>query len=259
MSAPDSQWDARLAETGPVEARRIFGSLDSPSGALQIAAGEVAAGRMPIVSFKVPNNDWAGVAAGKYDAQLRDLTSRLAALKGKVFVTLHHEPVGDGTPANYAAMMEHALPILGAPASVEAGPIVNGFWWSNNQQGYTDAQIAQWLPPAVLNVSELVAADTYQGGTPTNPGENAGVKIRNLSKWATRVGVQHLGIPEYNGLDAASITAAGDAVLADPRFEFASIFNSNRNNRDGVSWQLVGDRLTAFRATLAEAQAQRLG
>jgi hypothetical protein len=181
------------------------------------------------------------------------VTTRLAALGGKVFVTLHHEPSGDGTAANYAAMLRHTLPILAVPANVYAGPIVNGFWWSNGSQGLTDAEIAQWLPADVLKVSEVVAADTYQGGTATSPGENAGVKIANMSKWATRVGVKHLGIGEYNGLDAASITAAGNAVLSDPRFMFADIFNSNNNNRDGVSWQLVGDRLTAFKATVAKA------
>jgi hypothetical protein len=250
MSAPASEWSDRLAETGPVQSRRIFGQLDSPSNALKLASGEVAAGRMPIVSFKVPNNDWAGVAAGKYDTQLRSVTSSLAALKGKVFVTLHHEPAGDGTPADYAAMMRHALPILGAPTTVDAGPIVNGFWWSKKAQGLTDAEIAQWLPSDVLRLSETVAADTYQGGTTANPGENAAVKIQGLSAWATRVGVKSLGIGEYNGLDAASIKAAGDAVLADPRFSFAAVFNSNVNNRDGVSWLLSGDRLTAFKGTL---------
>jgi hypothetical protein len=259
MSAPAGEWSARLAETGGVDARRIFGDLSSPASALKLATSEVAAGRMPILSFKVPNNDWSGVAAGKYDAQLRDLTSKLAAIKGQLFVTLHHEPSGNGTPSNYAAMLKHALPILGAPATVNAGPIVNGFWWSNGGQGMTDAEIAQWLPTSVLKVSEIVASDTYQGGTTSNPGENAGVKIANMSKWAARVGVTKLGIGEYNGLNAASITAAGNAVLADPRFRFAAVFNSNENNRAGVDWQLTGDRLTAFKATVKLSRAARQG
>jgi hypothetical protein len=254
MSAPSKQWAARLAETGSVDSRRIFGRLSSPTSALKLARAEVAAGRMPILSFKVPNNDWAGVAAGRYDTQLRSLTSDLAALGGHAFVTLHHEPSGDGSATSYAAMMRHALPILGAPASVDAGPIVNGFWWSKGAQGLTDAQIAQWLPADVLRVSETVAADTYQGGTAAKPGEDAGVKIRGFSAWATRVGVKRLGIGEYNGLNAASIKAAGDAILADPRFSFAAIFNSDVNNRAGVSWTLAGDRLAAFKATVLGAR-----
>ena len=101
-----------------------------------------------------------------------------------------------------------------------------------------------------------MAADTYQGGTTANPGENAGVKITRLSAWADRVGVERLGLGEYNGLDAASITAAGNAILADDRFVFAAIFNSSNNNRAGVDWTLTGDRLTAFKATVAAARAR---
>ncbi len=254
MSAPRAEWAERLAEVGDVRARRVFGDLASADAAVGLARAEVAAGRMPVLSFKVPGDDWAGAGAGRYDTALRALTARLAALPGKVFVTLHHEPTGDGRPADYAAMQRHALPILGAPGNVDAGVVVNGFWWSNGRQGYTDAQIAAWLPAGVLRVAEVVAADTYQGGTAGSPGEDAGVKIRNLSAWATRAGVPRLGIGEYNGVDAASVRAAGAAVLADRRFSFACVFNSDVNNRDGISWVLTGSRLSAFRATLAEAR-----
>lgn len=257
MSAPQSEWGTRLAEVGGVDARRIFGQLDSPDSAVRLAQSEIAAGRMPILSFKIPNNDWAGAAAGAYDGALRNLTARLDALPGELFVTIHHEPSGDGSPAAYAQMQEHVLPILAPPSNVLAGVIVNGFWWSSRSQGLTDLEIAAWLPTRVLRRSEVVAADTYQGGTNASPGENAGVKIRNMSAWATRVGVKRLGIGEYNGLDAASIKAAGDAVMADPRYAFASVFNSSVNNRVGVDWTLSGDRLTAFKATVSASRAAR--
>ena len=251
MSAPKSEWDARLRETGPIGARRLFGQLSSPSTLISQAASEITAGRMPILSFKVPNNDWAGAATGKYDAQLRSLATKLDNLPGQVFVAIHHEPTGDGTAKNYAAMQRRVLPILAPPSNVDAGVIVNGFWWSAKAAGYTDTEIAQWLPADVLRLAEVVGADTYQGGTTANPGEDAGVKARRLSLWATRVGVTRLGIGEYNGLNAPSIKAAGDAVLADPRFVFAAVFNSSENNREGVDWLLTGDRLTAFKNTVA--------
>jgi hypothetical protein len=255
MSSPKDEWDLRLGQVGGVDSRRVFDNLDSSDGAVNMAISEAAAGRMAILSFKVPGNDWAGAGRGVYDTQLRALAARLDAVNGPVFVTLHHEPTGDGTATDYAAMMRRTLPILGAPDNVDAGPIVNGFWWSQGGQGMTDAEIAQWLPADVLRLSEVVAADTYQGGTTANIGENAGVKITRLSAWATRVGVTRLGIGEYNGLDAASITAAGNAILADDRYVFAAIFNSSHNNRVGVDWTLTGDRLTAFKATVAQARA----
>ena len=255
MSTPKAEWAERLGQVGDIQSRRVFDNLDSPDFAVNLATTEAAAGRMAIVSFKVPGNDWAGAGRGVYDSQLRALTARLDAVDGQVFVTLHHEPTGDGTAADYAAMMRHTLPILGAPDNVDAGPIVNGFWWSKGAQGLTDAEIAAWLPADVLAVSEVVAADTYQGGTTANPGENAGVKITRMSSWADRVGVERLGLGEYNGVDAASITAAGDAILADDRFVFAAIFNSSVNNRAGVDWTLTGDRLVAFQQTVARAGA----
>ncbi|MEO8704413.1 MAG: hypothetical protein ABI867_30450 [Kofleriaceae bacterium] len=254
MSAPAGEWNQRLSETGPVYARRIFDNLDSPEFAIRTAEQELAAGRMPIISFKVPGDDWAGAATGRYDAQLHRIADALDALPGRVFVAVHHEPSDNGTPAAYAAMQRHVLPILGAPSNVLAGVIVNGFWWSEKSQGLTDAEIAQWIPADVLALSEVVAADTYQGGTTAKPGENAGVKIKRMSAWATRVGVSQLGIGEYNGLDASAITAAGDAVLADRRFVFASCFNSNENNRPEVNWLLTGARLDAFKATVAESR-----
>ena len=251
MSAPKSEWDARLRETGPVRARRLFGELSSTSGLISLAKSEIAAGRMPILSFKLPNNDWVGAAAGKYDAQLRSLATNLDNLPGQVFVTIHHEPTGDGTAKDYAAMQRRVLPILAPPSNVDAGVIVNGFWWSAKAAGYTDAEIAQWLPTDVLRLAEVIGADTYQGGTSASPGEDAGPKIRRLSQWATRVGVTRLGIGEYNGLNATAIKSGGDAILADPRFVFAAVFNSSENNREGVNWLLTGDRLTAFKNTLA--------
>jgi hypothetical protein len=254
MSAPANQWNARLAQTGQVDSRRVFSRLGNANGAVRTAAREVSVGRMPVISLAVAGKMWDDVANGKYDSTLRSVATQLGALHGEVFITLAHEPNGDGSPSAYAAMMRHALPILGAPDNVDAGPIVNGYWWSDTKQGLTDAQIAQWLPSDVLRVSEVVAADTYQGGNAGNPGEGADVKIRNLSRWADRVGVKRHGLGEYNGVDAQSISAAGDAILSDPRYVFADIFNSSNHNRAGINWVLTGARLAAFKQTLAQAQ-----
>jgi hypothetical protein len=255
MSAPADQWSARLSETGPVYARRLFGDLSNTTRTISTARSEIAAGRYPILSFKLPNNDWVGAASGRYDSQLRSLRDKLAALPGPLFVTIHHEPNGDGTAADFARMQRRVLPILRTPTNVDAGVIMNGFIWSPRSFGASDAEIAEWLPADVRGLSEVVAADFYHGGTPSNPGEDPAPKIRGLSAWATRVGdVKKLGIGEYNGHTAAAIAAAGDAFLADPRYAFASIFNSSENNREGVNWVLQGDRLASFRQTVATSR-----
>ena len=257
MAAPAELWGRRLAEVGDVQARRVFGQLGSPEKALQIAREELAAGRMPVISFKVPGTDWAGVAAGRYDERLRYVTRELAAPGGRVFLTLHHEPASDGTPSDYAAMMLHALPILSAPENIDAGPILNGFWWSNTDQGLSDAEIARWLPLDVLAAAELVAADTYQTGSGGHFIEGPATKIVNFSAWARRVGIERLGIAEYNSFSAAELEAAGRAVLADPRMEFALVYNSNVNGPPGRQLVLSGSRLEAFQRTLEMGETPR--
>lgn len=248
MSAPANLWDQRVAEVGPgLEARRLFYGLGDD---LKLAQQAVDAGLYPILSFKIPGNDWAGVAQGKYDTQLATLKQHLVALNAPVFVTLHHEPTTDGTPADYAAMLTHALPLLDT-SLVDVGPIGNGWWWSSKANGYTDAEIAEWLTPSVLAVSEIVAGDTYQGGTPDNPGEGGSAKMLNMVKWAERNDVDALGVGEFNGYTAAEITAATSALGSSPRFKFGAVWNSQCAGCIPVS-ALVGDRLGAFRTALAD-------
>ena len=257
MSAPDALWSARLAEVGEIDARRVYGQLGSPERALRIARGEQAVGRMPVVSFKVPGDDWAAVAAGHYDDLLLYVVRELAAPGGRVFVTLHHEPASDGSPVDYAAMMRHALPILGAPTNVDAGPVLNGFWWSNERQGLTDQEISRWLPPDVLAVSELVAVDSYDTWFNDRVIEDAARKTVNFSAWARDVGVERLGVAEYSGATPESLEKSGRVVLSNPRMEFALVFNSDVNTQPGRGLVLSGARLEAFRQTLATARRLR--
>jgi hypothetical protein len=236
-----------VAEVGPgLEARRLFYNLGDT---LTLAQTAVKDGLYPILSFKIPGNDWAGVAAGKYDAQLATLKSRLVALNARVFVTLHHEPAGDGTAANYAAMLTRALPRLNTPL-VDVGAIGNGWWWSSKAQGYTDAEIAQYITPSVIKVSEIIAADTYQGGSPTAPGEGGSVKMANMLTWAARNNVKALGIGEFNAYTATEITAAMKVLGSSPVFKFGAVWNSECSGCIAVE-PLSGDRLTAFKTALS--------
>jgi hypothetical protein len=244
MFAPPADWNQRVKEVGPgLQARRIF--LTSFTASLSRVTEACNAHMYPVISFATGKYSWAQVAAGNADADLRAMATKLAALPCDVFVAVHHEPYGDGTPAAWAAMQVHALPLLGPDPGVKVGVIANGWWWSSMKKGYTDAEIAQWIPRSVINVSDVIAGDTYQSSA---TGENGAVKMKNMAAWARRVGgVKALGVGEFNAVTAAAITAATTELHSEPLFAWGCVWNAN------YEWAtvLTGDRLAAFKTALA--------
>ena len=245
MSSPNNTWDQRVREVGPgLEARRIF--LSDFSASLNLAQQACDDGMYPVLSFKTGTYSWAQVAAGSADAALRALATRLEALTCDSFVAIHHEPAKDGAAADWARMQIRALPIVGGAigGKVKVGVIANGWWWSATNQGYTDAEIAAYIPPAVIAVSDVIAADTYQTSA---TGEEPAPKMRRMGEWARRVGgVRALGVGEFNGFTAASITNATAALAADPLFAWGCVWNSDGE----IATVLAGARLDAFRTAL---------
>jgi hypothetical protein len=247
MSAPENLWAQRVKEVGPgLQARRVF--VNSLTGSLSVATQACNAGMYPVISFKTGSYTWAQVAAGKADAALRSMATKLAALPCDVFVAVAHEPDGDGTPADWSSMQAHALPLLGPDPGVKVGVIGNGWWWSTTSKGLSDAQIAQWIPRAVINVSDVIAGDTYQASA---TGEEPATKIANMGAWARRVGgVKALGLGEFNAQTAQGIVNATGALGRDPLFAWGCLWNAFGPGAANAT-VLTGDRLIAFRQVLA--------
>jgi hypothetical protein len=244
MSAPAGSWARRVKEVGSgLQARRIF--LGSFTQSLTMPAKACHAGMYPVISVKTGSYTWGQVAAGKADAKLRSLAKRLAALPCNVFVAVHHEPAKDGSPRAWSRMQAHALPILGKHKGVKVGVIGNGWWWSRGHKRLTKAQIAKWIPRSVINVSDVIAADTYQMSA---SGEEASVKMKRMAHWARNVGgVKALGIGEFNSPTAIGITHAVRRLAMEPLFAFGCVWNVN----GGTATVLTGARLRAFRKALA--------
>lgn len=246
MSAPADKWDLRVAEVGGktnLKFRRIF--LTGFDAGLSLVQRAINDGMVPILSFKVAPYSWSQVASGAADADIRAMVKRLDAIPGEKFVALHHEPAKDGLAQDWAAMQVHALPIITTGQNVSVGVIGNGWWWSNAANGYTDAEIATYIPREVIAVSDVIAADTYQSAVGA---EGAAPKIRNMAAWARRVGgVKAIGIGEFNGQEAKTITEAMNVIKLEPLIKWACIWNSTA----GVGYVLEGDRLEAFKTALA--------
>lgn len=132
--------------------RKYYQASDSVNSMVSGTQAIVSAGRLPLISTKIPGNDWAGVANGNYDAWLNSLASGMATVTGPVWFCIHHEPRGDGTQADYRAMYDRATPILKQAPNLMVGPILNG--WSFKAVGEDEAA---WVSGLV----DMIGFDSY--------------------------------------------------------------------------------------------------
>jgi hypothetical protein len=246
MSAPTSEWDQRVREVGAgLGARRIFADLaNGATSQIQLVEQAHAAGMLPVISYKV-GGDIAGAAAGKYNAVAAQAAARLASYDKATAVTFWHEPYGDMTPAQYVAASKQLLPNL-RQGKLRTGPILNGWLLDNKQSTF-----ASYCPESLFSLWDWFGIDTYESGTVTSPGTvKPADRIPVLVKYLTSRGHGDLplGVGEYNGYSATSIAKAGEALLSTPNVWFGCVWNST----GGKGYPLSGDRLTAFRNTLAD-------
>ena len=248
MSAPSDVWDQRVAEVGAgLGARRIFADLAAgPNSQIRAIEEAHAAGMMPVVSYKV-GGDLAGAIAGAYNGVAEQAAAKLESYGRPTAVTFWHEPCGDMTGAQFAAGSRQVLPAF-QRGELKVGPILNG-WLLDNQVPEFDT----FLPDDLMGSWDYVGIDTYEGGTVTAPGaRKPAERILALSAYVKARGYDlPLGVGEYNGFSAETITAAGEALLSTPNVWFGCVWNAN----DVRDWTLSGDRLAAFRATVNDPRA----
>jgi hypothetical protein len=81
--------------------------------------------------------------------------------------------------------------------------------------------------------------------------------MTNMVAWANRVGgVKGLGVGEWNGLSAGTVTKSMNVVKSQPLFKWALEWNSANS---GIGLYLSGDRLTAFKTGLATTNTTSYG
>lgn len=250
MSAQPDVWAQRVAEVGPgLGARRIFADLAAgPQSRLELVEQTHADGMLPVISYKV-GGDVAGAVNGAYDAAAQQAAARLAAFGLPTAVTFWHEPHQDMTTAQYVAASRRLLPFF-KQGELRVGPLLNGFLLDRQQDVF-----GEYCPDELFELWDWVGIDTYQLGSVAEPGKaDPGARIYALSEYVKARGYDlPLGVGEYNGFTAQAIASAGEALLSTPNVWFGCVWNS-RLERDYV---LSGDRLTAFRATLADARVAR--
>lgn len=267
MGMSTDDWAARVAETGPVEAHRVFVPTFSVTSIINKIKEDHARGVTPYWSTKFPGT-WAQAASGVNDAAFKTLGVELGKLDYVTYGCFHHEPRDKvvKTPQQlipWSQANARVIPLVraGAGPKHKLGTTDNGFPWGVKDAGsaLTDAELAVYYTSALLNVCDFLGGDFYDGATDTNIGEPAAVKMAKFEEWAKRIGFKgSLAVGEWNAVKAEDIFSAW-SVLKEGPWAIACLFNSAENNRTnlptslGGSWVLRGDRLAAFRAVLAEA------
>jgi hypothetical protein len=222
------------------------------------AKSDIAAGRLPLMSTKVPAS-WASVAAGNQDAWLGERIKALAQVGGPVWLVLHHEPRGDGNPADWVRMQQHARTLIDRYSdNIALVGILNG--WDFLER---DGNPQVFRHPVGTGV-HIMGFDSYNPYTPTNGDAWKSVE-KTMSPGIT---IQGWGYPTLVG-ETGVHAVAGDGGRAAEwiRDQFAygvsrgfvgiSYFDSSYNSKDG-GWRLTGDRLDAFARNLRSGAVARI-
>jgi hypothetical protein len=170
----EAQLGSRLA------LHRTFYQSDQIDRAVKNATADLAAGRLPWISFKAPLS-WADMAAGKGDAWSTQLADALATVPGPVWVAVHHEPENDGDMDLWTEMQRQIAPIIHARTNNVAYSIIYSGW--NTFGGGNNTVATKW--PGDNNV-DILAIDAYNDFGAVRDGKE-GVKVLDLSTYYAKM------------------------------------------------------------------------
>ncbi len=246
---------------GTLQIRRTYWDGGKVDKAVATAAADIAAGRLPWISFKLPYS-WSDMAAGKGDAWAKDLTAKLAKLNGPVWIAFHHEPEGDGNIADWVKMQQRLAPIVHSGSKNVAFTMIVTGW----HQFYGDPQFsldALWPGDGLV---DLVGLDPYNWyGTVKNGKTNT-----KMDNFATEFYPQMQAFAQKHKT-AWGIAETGEtdaAARQDPKWlarsysdmaKFGGVaftyFNTSLNS-NGASWPITDPgKVSQFADILKSAKA----
>ena len=167
--------------------RRTFFRADQVSYALSTARNDLAHGRLPWVSFKLPTS-WDQVADGAADEWAARLTKRFGRLGGPVWIAFHHEPEGDGPIQDWRRVQARLGPFVRTHDNLAFTVIVTGWHQFYGNDEYSLANI--W--PRGVNV-DVAGFDIYNqlgvvkdGEVNTKGTDLAADYFSRIARWARR-------------------------------------------------------------------------
>lgn len=170
---------------GRLGVRRTYYTADGVAKAVDTAREDLAKGRLPWLSFKLPHG-WSDMAAGAGDAWARNLARDLAELDGPVWVAFHHEPEGDGDIQQWRRMQERLAPIVRSTApNVAFTVIVTGWHQFYGDEEYSLSRI--WPRDTKIDVAGFDIYQQYgvvKDGRTTTSWTDFSEYFRQIETWA---------------------------------------------------------------------------
>lgn len=142
----------------PLAIHRTYYVAGQEDYAIASVKADLAAGRLPWISFKMPYS-WADMAAGRGDAWTTDLADKLARVGGPVWLAFHHEPEGDGNMQDWKRMQQHLAPIIHARTNNVAYTVILMGWNSFSPKGPADQHIDLTYPGS--QYVDILGVDLY--------------------------------------------------------------------------------------------------
>lgn len=177
--------------------RRTFWAMsldpkkDKVASMLTTAKADVAANRLPHVSVKTFDGDWAGVAAGKYNAQIDDMLRKLDTLGGPVWFTAHHEPENDSkNPAEWRAMQKHfrdRMNVVGTK-NIAFMPVLMSWTWETSKYGPKDRNPEDWW---VAGIWDAYMVDPYSDKVGIGIIDSDGTGWKQFAAWSEKKGLPY--------------------------------------------------------------------
>jgi hypothetical protein len=246
---------------GKLGIRRTYYRADQVSSAVSTSKSDLAAGRLPWISFKAPYS-WADMAAGNGDAWAKDVANQLSGVGGPVWVAIHHEPEGeDQDMKQWVAMQRRLSPIFRAEPNIAYSIIIMGYpnFFGNVNPAYT--LDAMWPGDGLVDIIGMDPYNWYgtvkDGKTNTKMDE---LKIyydkiapfakAHNTKWA----VAETGYTQQAALaNPGWLAHAYDDMKASGGIGLA-YFDSQLNSEASWTWRLdTTEKISAYKAVLARS------
>ncbi len=237
--------------------RRTYWNYSNIASSIRSATADANAGRIPWLSYKLPGS-WADAAAGKADAQTKELAKQLATVPGEVWVAIHHEPEGDGNLSDWVALQKRLLPLLAAAPNVRTSIILTA-WDTFDSKNSAYSLDALW-PGNMVSILGMDAYNPYGDANHVGKGwTEMDHYYDEIAPAAKKLGVDW-AIAETGYTDPA---AAKDADWLTRAYQDManrtdlpglglSYFNSTANSVG--SWPLTGVKAAKFDAILNQSR-----